>query len=517
MPEHIRALIVILFLAAVVFILARRAATDLIPDSDFKRRRNLWFGLTLLAFLSHSFWVYAGVTAALLLVIGRHERNPLALFFMLLFLIPPAQAQVPGFGLINYLLDLDHVRLLELCVLLPAYLTLSRQAATTSFGRLWPDRFLAASLVLISLLSLRATTLTDTLRQSLYLFTDVFLPYYVASRALRTVQDFKDALLGFVLAGMLLSIVAIFEFAWHWLLYSAVVGAMGLEWSMSNYLGRGGLLRASATTGQAIVLGYVICVAIGFYLFLQADVRSRLRRRLGALLLAGGLFAPLSRGPWIGAVVIIGAFIATGRGAIRRLVPLALAGVLAIPALALVPGGEKLLDLLPFIGSVDNENITYRERLLDNSLITIQRNPLLGSFDFRNTPEMQSMIQGEGIIDIVNTYLGLALNIGLIGLGLFLAFFACILFGIFRAVRSFADRDDEACRLGRALLATLLGILVIIFTVSSITVIPVVYWSVAGVGVAYARMVAQRAPARALGAASASLQLRGPSGTPRSG
>ena len=43
MPEHFRALIVILFLASVVFLMARRPATDLIPLSDYKRRRNLWF------------------------------------------------------------------------------------------------------------------------------------------------------------------------------------------------------------------------------------------------------------------------------------------------------------------------------------------------------------------------------------------------------------------------------------------------------------------------------------------
>jgi hypothetical protein len=39
------------------------------------------------------------------------------------------------------------------------------------------------------------------------------------------------------------------------------------------------------------------------------------------------------------------------------------------------------------------------------------------------------------------------------------------------------------------LLSTLLGILVILLTVSSISVIPVIYWSVAGLGVAYARML----------------------------
>ena len=49
-------------------------------------------------------------------------------------------------------------------------------------------------------------------------------------------------------------------------------------------------------------------------------------------------------------------------------------------------------------------------------------------------------------------------------------------------------RDPDAHLLGQVLLATLLGILVIIFTVSSITVIPVIYWAVAGLGVGYVRM-----------------------------
>jgi O-antigen ligase len=167
---------------------------------------------------------------------------------------------------------------------------------------------------------------------------------------------------------------------------------------------------------------------------------------------------------------------------------LGVAAVLALPLLAIVPGGQKIIDLLPFIGSVEAENITYRQRLIDNSVIVIQRNPWLGSFDYRSTPEMQSLIQGQGIIDIVNTYIGIALQMGLIGLTLFVAFFATIVLGIRKAMRSYPNKDDESRRLGRALLATLAGILITIITVSSITVIPVVYWSVAGLGVSYAQM-----------------------------
>ncbi|MDB5995402.1 MAG: ligase [Pseudomonas sp.] len=508
MPEHIRALVVILVLAGVVFAMARQPAMDLIRYNDFTRRRNLWFALTIVAFFSYSFWVYAAVAIVVLTLARKRERNPIALFFMLLFLIPPVSAQIPGFGVMNYFFDFNHVRLLALFILLPAFFALRRRADTVSFGRTWPDKLLAANLILTSLLLLRQTTVSDTLRQTMYLFTDVFLPYYVASRALKNISDFKDALLAFVLAAMVLSLIGIFEFVRSWLLYSALISALGMHWEMSSYLSRGGSLRASVTTGQAIALGLVISVAIGFYLFLQESVRSKLQRRLGALLLAGGLFAPLSRGPWIGAASMLMVYIASGRNAIKRLMLLGLLAVLALPLLAVVPGGQKVLDLLPFIGTVEVENITYRQRLIDNSLIVIQRNPWLGSFDYRNTPEMQSMIQGEGIIDIVNTYIGIALSFGLIGLTFFVAFFITVLVGIRKGMRSFPNKDDEMRRLGRALFATLAGILVTIFTVSSITVIPVVYWSVAGLCVAYAQMARSLKHTSPAVTASAHLQLR---------
>jgi len=489
MPEHIRALVAILALATIVFTLARKPATDMGLHIEFKRRRNLWFLLTIIAFISNSFWIYASITVILLTFAQRHERNPLALFFILLFLIPPALIEIPGFGLINYFFELNHIRLLAFLILLPAFFTLHNRTDTLPFGRIWPDKLLALYLVLSALLQLRETTLTDTLRQSLYLFIDVFLPYYVASRALKQLSDFKDAMLAFVLAAMLLSLIGTFEYARHWLLYSSLSDAMGLRWGMSSYLSRGGSLRASASTGQAIVLGYVISVAIGFYLFLQASVRSRLQQRLGALLLAAGLFATLSRGPWVGAAAMITAFIATGRDAVKRLMLLGLTGVLSLPLLSIIPGGNKLIDLLPYIGTTETGNITYREELFAKAMIVIQRNPLFGSVDYLNTAEMQSMMQGEGIIDIVNSYLAIALESGLIGLLLFAGFFTTIALGIRKGLRTFQDKDAEALRLGRALLATLFGVLITITTVSSISVIPVIYWALAGIGVACIQML----------------------------
>ncbi|MNC51808.1 hypothetical protein D3C75_1011160 [compost metagenome] len=89
-----------------------------------------------------------------------------------------------------------------------------------------------------------------------------------------------------------------------------------------------------------------------------------------------------------------------------------------------------------------------------------------------------------------------------------MAFFVTVLHGIRKAMRSFPDKDDEQRQLGRALLATLIGILVIIFTVSSITFIPVVYWTVAGLGVAYIQMARRLHDSEAIALANPGLQPR---------
>lgn len=488
MPEHLRALIVILLLAATVFAFARRSATTLMAAPDFNRRWGLWFALTLVAFLARDPWVFFLVAGMIVLAAGLREPNRPALFFFLLFLFPPVAAQIPGFGLVNYLFSISYPRLLALVLLLPAAVALARAQTATS-GFKWPDRLLLAYLVLTVVMQLRETTVTDTLRQAFYALVDVWLPYHVASRGLRNRAELGEALACFVSAALVLSLVGVFEFLKHWLLYSSVVDALGLKYDLSAYLGRGDLLRAMASTGHSIALGFVVAVAIGFQFVVAPSLRGALQRRLAGLLLAAGVVAPLSRGPWVGVAALVTVFILSGHAAMRRLILLGLAGLLALPLLAVLPGGGKVLDLLPFVGNVERENIDYRERLLDNAIVVIGRNPWFGSVNYLDAPEMQAMIQGQGIIDVVNTYVGIALEYGLVGLALFAGCFVAVLRAIRSALRSLPDQDDDAYRLGRALFATLLGILVVIFTVSSISIIPMVYWSVAGLGVAYARMV----------------------------
>jgi O-antigen ligase len=489
MPEHIRALIVIFVLSSAVFYFASRFARPFTSEEDFTRRRNLWFGITFAAFITQNYWVYFFIAMPLIVYANRREPNPSALYFFILFALPVARVQIPGMGLINFFFELTHPRELALLILLPAFLYLRRQEGTPAFGRTAPDKFFSAYLLLTAILLLRNFNPTENLRQIFYIFIDTFLPYYVISRSLKNLPHFRDALLSMVLAIMVLALIASFEFLKHWLLYPTVSNLPGMSGGMTGYLARDVFLRAIVTSGQSIVLGYLMVVGMGLYLFLQQSIQHSLARKLGMLLLISGSFSAMARGPWVGAAVLFAIFFLTGRYAFRRMMSLALAAAIFFPLISILPGGEKVINVLPFVGNTDQENVDYREKLMENSLIVIQRNPWFGSINYKNTPEMESMRQGEGIIDIVNSYIQVTLDSGLVGLGFYVGFFVTTLLGIYRAMHSIPDRDSEEYLLGRVLLATSLSIMFIIISVSSINYIPIVYWSVAGMGVAYAQMI----------------------------
>ena len=98
---------------------------------------------------------------------------------------------------------------------------------------------------------------------------------------------------------------------------------------------------------------------------------------------------------------------------------------------------------------------------------------------------MQQLIQGEGIIDLVNTYVGIGLTNGLVGVSLFAGTFLVIVVGILKTMRIHGDKNSESYLLGQVLVAVIVGIMATIFTTSSISIIPTVYWSVLGLGVGY--------------------------------
>ena len=490
MQEHIRALIVIIFLSGIGFALAKKLVQQDVLATDFNRWRNIWFAVTIAAFLSQNFWLYLLFCGFLILLLTKRIQNKMALFFILLFVIPPIGNTIPGLSLVNYIITLTHPRFIELIILLPAALVVFKNN-NFKFTKIWADKLLLIYILLLIALELRDTTLTDALRKSFYIFIDIFLPYYVASRSIKDLSQMKTVLSAFVTSAVVFSLIAVFESVKHWVLYNSLGDALGTGDGMSNYLARSGEIRALATLSHPIVLGYFMAVAFGFYLFLSNSIQNTTVKRMGFLLIILGLLAPLSRGPWVGAAVLIVVYISQGPMAIKKLSTLLLAAIISFSILAALPGGQKYIDLIPFVGETEKGNITYREQLFENSMIVIKRNPIFGSSNYLETPEMLEMKQGGGIIDIVNSYLRVALEAGYVGLTLFIGIFVTIIWGVRKNMQLIKDQKNQLHILGRCLVAVLFAIMITLATTSSIGTVPIIYWSVLGLGVAYTQIVKQ--------------------------
>lgn len=489
MPEHIRALVVILVIATAVLYVARPVAIQVVSAETFSRWRTAWVGLTLAFFLSHSFWVYA-----LLLVVGvryvaNREQHVVGLFLALLFVAPPALMFIPGLGLFNQLFPINHYKLLVLLLLLPLAWKLFQRSDSLGLGKSSVDKMVLGYLAVTCCLAFRETSVTGGLRQVFSYFVDMFLPYYVVSRSLRNVEDFKHAFLGFVMGAGIVSALALFEVLRYWKLYQGVLGVLGFSsWQLGGYLERMGVLRPDVTLSNSIVLGYVMLVSVGCYLFLMGYMRKSWRRQLGLGLLVGGVIWSLSRGPWVGLCLLALVFVFTGTKVVSRLVKAcALGGVAFLVALQF-PAGQFLLDLLPFVGENEAGSVEYRGDLLTQALPVIERNFWFGSTDYLAAPELQTMYSG-GIIDIVNTFLAVVLNHGMVGLGFFAGAFLMATLHLLTGIRRARRSQDHKLLLGRSLLAVLLAIMLTIYTVSSIGAVPLVYWIFLGMSVAYHRMV----------------------------
>lgn len=479
MSEHLRALVVVLMLAVPAFLLSQATLAPVIGREPFRRRWAAWLALTLVLFLAGNQWLYLLATLAVTSVFARHETNPVALYVMLLLVAPPLFVQIPGFGVVNFVADLSHSRLLSLAILLPAALRLSQDTRLPRLGSTAVDRLLLGFIAYTVALYLRDTTLTDTLRQLTYATLDVLLLYYVSSRTLSTRAAAREVLVACVCVGTLLGFTAAFESAKSWLLYSSVAGSLGAVVQTGGYLLRDGMLRASVTTGHSLALGYFFVVAIGALLHLSGFIPVAAKRLALSVVLGLGLLASFARAPWLAGLALLLVHALMSAQALSTFLRRATAVVVLSAAALLTPAGDKIINMLPYVGTVDAFNVEYRERLLEASLAVFWRQPWTGSATFLDTPEMRTMIQGQGIIDMVNSYLQILLAYGLVGLGLFLAMFMLALkrgIGLLRDARL----DMETRALAAALCATTVVVLLMIYTVSSITIVPTFYWLLLG-------------------------------------
>src|SRR6266850_4531540 len=112
MLNNLKALIIVLPVAMLVFAAAKSTCLQFMTEEDFRRRRNIWLGLTLTAFISPSFWLFVFLAFVLIAWGARRDANPVALYVLLLHTIPPVLAmEIPIVG-VNALFTVDFPRVL---------------------------------------------------------------------------------------------------------------------------------------------------------------------------------------------------------------------------------------------------------------------------------------------------------------------------------------------------------------------------------------------------------------------
>ncbi|MFO1338055.1 MAG: O-antigen ligase family protein [Burkholderiaceae bacterium] len=494
MLAHVKALTVVLFATVIVFWMAGRAFPELAKGGAVGRQRWAVLLLSAAAFLAPSIWLYSMVC---LLVAAtwwmtappddRAESAAVA-WAALLLAVPNVGQALPAVGGIGNFLEVQHSRLLTLALLLPALALTRPDPRRPGLLGVGADWCVLAYMGLQLLVVFRFASFTTVIREVVIGSLDTLLPYWVFSRVFVDRARLREAMRGFVLMALVLAVLAMVESVKHWPFYDAVPEAWGIDWDMSVFLERAGLLRAKASAGHALVLGFVLVMALGFWGSVKPS--GGVWAGLGYLGLAGGLAASLARGSWVGAGLLVMVQVVLGPQPVKRLLLAGFAGAAAVAVATQIPALQSFVDLLPFIGHSEGETVDYRRRLVELSVDLILQSPWLGVPGYANY--LEELRQGQGIIDIVNSYISIGLTTGVLGLASFGGMFLAAIVPLLR-LRGRLPAGDEGATMATQLVATMLALMSVIATTSSIVVIPQLLYMLVGMGVACARLYAPQA------------------------
>ncbi|MEH3158307.1 MAG: O-antigen ligase family protein [Sphingomonas taxi] len=258
----------------------------------------------------------------------------------------------------------------------------------------------------------RDAGLTAILRGLTVNLLDFAGPYLLVTRGLASRRDVERLLLRLALGAVLVAITACFQAQKHWVLFQVYYQALNIpipiaSWTMAM---RAGLLRTGGS-----MLDYS---SAGVFLAAALTLMPMLRPRFGRMgfwitvgILICGLLATQSRGAWIASIVGI-LFILSYRGQWGRLALLAGASVAAQFAFLVFAKSGRLAAI---VGKTDEATgtVTYRKELLSQGLEQVRAHPLFGQSPNDLVVNMSALIQGQHIVDFVNSHLYVAMTAGI--------------------------------------------------------------------------------------------------------
>lgn len=460
----------------------------LLPAGFLIRSFAMWVLSAVLIFLLDDFLIILVLSGLLLAVLAPFDRRERVAFFFVAVPCVPAymHAYLPFPG-VNLLIILTYYKVAVAVVLLPL---LFRQASVVPAPRALsvPEISLIGFVLLSGVLVTVSLGVVDGARHFVDHILLMVIAYWAISRSVTSTDDLDYVLRAILIVSLILAAIALVSTFKHWDFYR--YKAPPSPFAIPDL--RSGFLRIEATANTHS-LGYHLAIGLIVLEHLKARLSLGLIRLWGArLALLGALYFTDSRGALLGLILAFGVYYTlTLRSATLRRAATVLGAVLvAAVAVWLIAGDPGDYDAHGTVG--------YRRLLLTISLEHIWQNLLFGDLYFYDHPRFIPLLQGQGIIDITNLYLQIALAFGVVGLGAYLMIFLPTLWSLWRTV---ARTESNAVRNASALvIAASAGWFALAATTSDVGLTVHLGLSVIALGRAICRFDAagpQSVPARA--------------------
>ena len=347
--------------------------------------------------------------AYLMLIVAFNSRSRAELAATFVFLLPltPGMAQETGIGGI-YLFAISVILAMSSGALI-GFLTTS--------GR----RFYAQPRIDIAMLLLvgiflyiynRDLSFTGLLRGLTTNILGFVGPYLLISRGLTTRADIDRFLLRMVTGGVLTSIVAIFQARKQWVLAQAYYEALHvpIPFGTMTLSMRAGLLRTGGTIGDFSAAGLFFAVIVTLMLTLKSRFTVIGFWTILTVLIAG-LVVTQSRGAWVAAIIGLLFLFAYRRQWGRAALLAATGGLAEMAVLTFAKSGT----LANIAGNTEEASgtVSYRKLLATQGWGQIKAHPIFGQPLDRLTDNLPDLIQGQHIVDFVNTHLFIAMSAGI--------------------------------------------------------------------------------------------------------
>ncbi|MBB4615902.1 O-antigen ligase family protein [Sphingomonas abaci] len=386
--------------------------------------------VTAFAFLGLSLGQIYVAFAALLVVAAGFIRNRAHAAGLIIFLI----VTLPGIAFTAMAGSLQLVNIsTESCVTLGALIAAFMWTKGKGTRYSLADVPAFAVMLVLAFISARDSSLTNVMRVTVQISLSLFLPYHIVKKSMNEADAVRSAVLFVVASALAISAVAIFESVKAWPMYQVFRNQFGI-YGLANVKMRGGMLRAGGPLMNPPLSAALLALCFVTTFAARDLFKSPAKHRILLAIVAVGLFSVQSRTGWLGAVAGCMGVMLSRRGVTGMIAPVAALSLVFGGVYGLTLASERAANLLGF--SVDAKNSSdYRDKLYDRGVELVRQHPAIGQPPSIVTAQMEDLRQGEGIIDFVNGYLGIALFSGLIGLALFAGGIVAQAFASYRARR----------------------------------------------------------------------------------